>query len=196
MATNFPGPYEIDYTLLISGIERHIRYNCVPTTTPTPGAPLSTVNLMTRSGTPRAADTCVNELWTWVRLQYSNAVSCTGVTLSRYTPASFEKTYVTAATVSTPAGGNVAATVLASQRVMSYRSANGGILKLTFIEGIFTGNTRLALVANASGTNDQKLAAYTIGATSWMVARDDGFAIAPVYLTDGQNERAFKQRFR
>lgn len=196
MATNFPGPYELDYTLLIGGIERHIRYNCVPTTTPVPGAPLSAVSLMTRSGTPRAADVCMNELWAWVRLQYNNATTCTGVTLWRYAPSSFEKTYITSATLTTPTGGNVAAMVPAGQRVMSFRSANGGILKITMIEGIFNGNVRLALTANASGTNDQKLAAYVIGATSWLVARDDGFPIAPIYLTDGQNERAFKQRYR
>lgn len=197
MAINYPGPYEIEYNVLVSSIPHLIRVNCVATPAPTPGSALNTITLQTRSGTPANAQTCVDGLWNLIRAAYNTGVTCQGVTLWRYPVAgSFVKTFVSAGAVTTPAGAAPGATTLAHQATLSFRTANGGIMKLTLLETAFTALTRQVLVANAAGATEQKIAAYLISGSGWAIARDDSFPITPLYGVFGQNEAIFKARYR
>lgn len=198
MATNYPGPYEVEYEYVVSGLTHKVRFNCVVDgAVPAAGTAPSAINLMTRSGAPRALNTCADEMWGWLRTSFATSVTCAGYTLWRYaTPGSGQKTFVTQGSVMTPAGTNGSSLTLSGQHTLSFRSAAGGIMKITLLENGWTSVTRSALIANASGNQEQKIAAYIVSANNWAIARDNGFPIAPTYYTGGQNEAVFKKRNR
>lgn len=200
MASNFPGPYEVDYTILVSiagvALEHHLRVNCVALGSPVPGTPLDTINFQTRSGGTVVASTAIGTLWGFLRTKFNTVVTVTDVKLWRYTPGTYAKTFISALASTLPAGLNAAAIQPAHQTTYSFRSGAGGVMKITLLEDVGAHRNKQVLTANAAGSDDQKIAAYVISSASWLLARDDGFPIAPIFNTGGENEAVFKQRFR
>lgn len=197
MAVNFPGPYEIEYSILVGTLTHVIRVNCIATPAPTVGDAFSAINVMTRTGTPAVLQTAVDGLWDVIRQAYNNAVSCTAVTLWRYpVSGSLAKTYVSAGSVTNPAGSSGSATTQAHQFTPSFRTANGGILKMVLLETVFTSNVKQVLVPNVAGSPDQRLAAYILSGSNWALGRDDSWPIAALYGSFGQNEATWRARYR
>jgi hypothetical protein len=198
MAINYPGPYEVEYSILVNTFTHKMRMNCVVSgSTPPPGTAPTAINLMTRAGTPATLAVCANGLWEQLRLWYHTSVTCTGYIFWRYPVAgSFVKDFVTAGTLTNQAGLSTTAVNLANQFTESFRTANGGVMKITAFETSFTVLTRNTLTANAAGTAEQKTAAYVISSAGWMIGRDDSFPIAPTYFIGGQNEAVFRKRYR
>lgn len=202
MPINYPGPYEVEYIYRtpISGVTlpHYLRVNCVALSNPAPGTLMSAIQFQTIGGTPVNAETAIATFWGWFRQQLSNTVTCDGATLFKYETGTFAKTFI-AAYAGTPlaAGASVQGSGAAHQYTQTYRTAGGSILKLTWLEDInSTLNNVANLVANGTGSNDQKLAAYMISSAGWIIGRDDTYPVAPYRSVFGQNEAVYKQRFR
>lgn len=201
MATNFPGPYSVEYayTTSVGGVilPHTLQLNCLALSNPAPGTPVASINLQTVSGSPRALQTCVDDLWAFVRQLYHTSSICLGFTLWKYpTAGSYARQFITAGIPALPAGASAAATTPAWQATGVYRSGGGSVMKLQLMESVHTAKTTVALVPNVAGNADQKLAAFVISANGWLMARDDGFPITPLTLSAGENERLFRERFR
>jgi len=198
MARNYPGPYEVEYNILVSGLNHKMRLNCVVSgSAPAPGTLPTAISLMTKGGTPATLAVCANGFWEQIRLWYHTSVTCTGYTFWRYPFVnSYVKDFITAGAVTNPAALASTAINQASQFTESFRSANGGSMKINALEVSFTTLTRNTLVPNASGTAEQKTAAYVLSSAGWMIARDDSFPIAATYYIGGQNETIFRKRYR
>lgn len=197
MAQNFPGPYEVDYSILVTGITHHLRLSCVALGSPLPGTAPALVNLQTRAGTPQTLQICAQSLWNFLRIPFHNSVTLTGFTLWRYPIAgSLQKDFVTSGVVTNPAGASTSATTLAHQQTLSFRSANGGVMKVVMLESAYSGNARNTLISNGSGSSEQQIAAYLLSSAGWAIARDDSFPIVPLFSVGGQNEAIYKIRFR
>jgi len=197
MAINYPGPYEVEYSYLVSSLPHVLRVNCALVGSPAIGTAMSAIQVQTRGGTPANLETSVYNFWQFVRPFFNTGVSVTGIKLWRYTAGTFAKTFMSAyAGTAVGNGSNAGATVLAQETILTFVTALGGSMKLTFLETQFTGLTKSALVANAAGTDVQKLANYTISTAGWMLARDDSYPIAPVFQSFGQNEATFRARYR
>lgn len=198
MAINYPGPQEVEYQVQVSTFVHRIRLSCaIDGSVPTPGTPPASINLMTRSGAPAALSVCANGLWEQLRTFFNTSVSCLGYTLWNYPVAgSLAKDFVTSGTVTNAAGLSATASNLAFQCTLSFRSANGGVLKLTLLESVYTDKFSLPLIANAAGSTPQKVAAYMISSAGWAIARDDGFPVVPTKITGGENEVIARKRYR
>lgn len=197
MAINFPGPYEIVYRILIQGLEHEMRLNCMAMSSPAPGTAFASINLQTRSGTPANAQTCVDGFWAQLRPFMHTTTTVTAIELWKYpTPGSLDRDFISATSATAPAGTAGGSVVLANQDTLSFRTALGGILKVTIMESAFQTNLVVALLNNASGTIPQRIAAYVLSSAGWLLGRDDSFPFAPYRHTSGQNEALYRRRYR
>ena len=201
MPINFPGPYEVDYVYRVTissvPLDHHLRVNCMALDNPTPGTPFDEIEVQTIGGTPANLETSAVALWNWLSLQVQNTVPVVAINLWRYDTGTFSKDFISAYAGSALAGANGAGAADSHQLTQSYRTVNGGIMKLTLLEDVNgTLKNRAALIANAAGSDDQKLAAYVISSAGWMLGRDDSFPFATLNQTFGENEATYKARHR
>lgn len=198
MAVNLPGPYEVEFRLdgFVNPTRSHVfRVNCTAVGAPAPGALPNTIDMLKRSGGTAKLDVAANQLWEFVRLFYQAAITCSGYTLWKYVPGTYAKDFVAAGTVTNPASSGSTGTT-AAQLTQTYRSANGGILKLVLLETNQSGDGRQTLLALPAGNPSQRLAAYVMSADSIVMARDDAFPVAPLRDSRGQNESVWRKVFR
>ena len=198
MSANKAGPYEIDF--LITGFtaparEHRFRPSVVALGNPTAGTAATAIDIQKAGGGTAKLNVVANQIWEYIRLFYPSGISCTGYTLWKYVTGTDAKDYISAGTVTNPAGTG-AAIVAAYQVVLTYRSALGGIMKQVLLETNQAAETRTVLVANAAGTPSQKLAAYVMSADNVIFARDDSYPITPLRQSFGQNERVWRLIYR
>lgn len=198
MAINLPGPYEVEIEYLVSAFTHKMHLNCIAVGTPAPGSTFASIQMQRKDGTTTDLLTCTGNFWGFIRPFFNTAVTVSQVTLWRYLPGTFEKTFIAAREANLPAGTNVSVSRLAGELTCSFRSANGGMMYIRLEEhadnvGAFQ---QSSLIANAGGAVQQQLAAYVLSAAGWIIARDDSFPVAPYRLLIGQNETVFDKRYR
>jgi hypothetical protein len=137
-----------------------------------------------------------NQIWSFYRANYHTSISAIGYTLWKYVPGTLAKDYVSAGTVTTPLGTSGVAVIIAGQCTLTFRTANGGVLKCVFIEGSSGGDTRATLLPNAAGTATQRIAAYILSADNVALGRDDSYPVAAMRDSRGQNEKIWRKIYR
>ncbi|HEY9664895.1 MAG TPA: hypothetical protein V6C65_41170 [Allocoleopsis sp.] len=198
MAVNLPGPYEVEYQLdgWTAPIRSHLfRVNCAAIGSPVAGSLPNTIDMQKRGGGTAKLDVVANQLWEFLRLFWNNGIVCSGYTLWKYVPGTYAKDFVAAGAVTNQAASGSAG-VVAAQLTQTYRSANGGIMKIVLLETNQAGDTRVALVPNTVGTPSARLAAYLLSADSFVMARDDAFPVSPLRDARGQNESVWRKVYR
>lgn len=199
MAENFPGPYEIEYDLSgwTSPARTHVvRHSVAAVGSPAAGTLPTAVDIQKQGGATAKLNVVANQLWEFYRLFFPTAITCTGYTLWKYIPGTLAKDFISAGAVTNAAGSAGGSINPAHQTTITFRSANGGVMKIVLLETVQTGDTRLTLVPNAAGTPSQKLAAYVMSADNIILARDDAFIVATLRESKGQNERVWREIFR
>ena len=91
-------------------------------------------------------------------------------------------------------GSSGTASVNSLQNVITFRTSNSGIYKMYLMEvtGAIVANTRNTWPFGAgSNTN---MANYLIGTTGWVVGRDGGYPVVPMYATSKTNDALRKKR--
>lgn len=196
---NFPGPYELEFTVSMGVVtparEHKIRINVATVGTPAVGSLLSAVTIQKAGGGTATAQAVADQFWSFIRLAYPATVTCAGVTLWKYVSGTFAKSFVSSGTVASPAGATGSVGV-AMQRTLSFRTANGSVLKLVILEGNVNADTKTVLVPNASGTTDQRIAAYMLSADNAALGRDDSYPVSAMFAAYGQNERIWRKIYR
>lgn len=200
MATNFPGPYEIRlfYTLSISTvtIQHEARYNLVLTTPPAPGTLFSAIDALDGNSVVRALDTWIDAWAALMQPLFSNTAGVSSLDyceLWEYAPASFDATFISTYALGLP-GTTAAAAVAAAQNMIVFRTSNGGVMKLNFMETVIgPGAPDTLPFLNAPL---DAIADYVVAGTSLWRGRDDGIPFACIALYPGTNEAIFKKRFR
>jgi len=194
MADNFPGPYELEYTITgnVSPNRDHLfRVSCTAIGSPAPGTLPTAITMQKQGGGTATLAVCANQLWEFIRLMYGVTISCSGYQFWRYVAGTYAKDFIAAGTPTNVACTGAGGTAL-GQLTQTYRSANGGIMKLVLLETNQTGNTRTTLIPNAAGTPSQRLAAYIMSADNIAMARDDAFIVAALRDSRGENERMWR----
>lgn len=189
MARNWPGPYAVEITYTISSREHSLLLNCIAIGTPAPGTPVASISLATKSAGSILLQTAVDQLWAIVRLAMNAQTSAITYTLWKYTPNSNDKNFIAAGLVALPTGASGVGLTAASYVIVSMRSGAGGVLKVEMLDTIYTLNSQSAIVPNAAATTmPEKLAAYMLSASGWIIARDDSYPVAALRQSYGQNE--------
>lgn len=195
---NFPGPYEIEFTLdgYTSPVRSHkIRLNVAAVGTPPAGSLPSAITIQKAGGGTGTLESVANQAWSFLRQFYASSILATGYNFWRYVTGTHAKNFIATGTLTTPQGTGAGITVK-HQTTLTFRSANGGILKTVLLETALTGDTQLALVPNAAGTAPQRWAAYLLSADNPVLAADDAYPILALRDSRGENERLFRKIFR
>lgn len=194
MAVNFPGPFAIELKYVVDGFNHKFLYSCRVDGDPAPGTSVSLINLLTRDDSLVNIDLAVTA---WVGLidsLYHTSVSFGEYILWKYVPLSTSRTFVTAGDV----GANgVSATVYtpAKQDTLTFRTAEGNLMKLVFLEGSGSGDDIVPL-ASAGGSTVPAIRDFVLSPANWILARDTSYPIAGLSWAETQNERVYKKRFR
>jgi hypothetical protein len=195
---NFPGPYELEFVLSLATTparEHVIRQNIALVGSPVAGTPFASITVQKQGGGTANLQTAADLLWSFHRLMHATIMTVVNVILWKYVTGTFAKDFVSSGTVATPSGVTGSAQE-AQQHTLSFRTANGGIMKLVYLEGNVAGNSRLNLVPNTVGTNFQKVAAYVLSADNICLGRDDSYPVAALRESRGQNERVWRSIHR
>jgi hypothetical protein len=196
---NFPGPYELEFEINMGAVVparvHVIRANVAVVGSPSPGTLLSAITLQTAGGGTKTAQAAADQFWSFIRLNYAASVSVTEVRLWKYVSGTFAKDFISAGAVASPAGSS-GATQTAQQDTLSFRSANGSVMKIVMLEAQLAGDTSVTLIPNAAGTPAQRIAAYILSADNVALARDDGFPVTALRRSLGQNERIWRKIYR
>lgn len=199
MAANKPGPYEIELNLggWVSPSREHVlRISVAALGSPVAGTLPSAIDIQKTGGATAKLDVVTNQLWSFLRPAYHTSISVIGYTLWKYVPGTLAKDFVSSGSVTTPTGTNGTAANIAGQSTLTFRSANGGIMKLVLIEPSFSGDTSTPLIPNAAGSTQAKIAAYILSADNVALARDDSYPIAALRDSRGQNEKIWRKVYR
>jgi len=200
MVQNFPGPYElrIEYTTLIGAIPiiHTQRLNLDLTTIPNPGDDFTNINVVTRGGVATPVLSAVVDSWLFLVAGRFEDVTTFGIVeLWKYTPLTFDAVFISAYTSVVTNGSDVTnPTVVATQEVYTFRTQEGGIMRLTWLETI-TAAAQPQTFPTGSATVDA-IETFVVSSINWILARDTSYPFASLRFLGGQNEKTFRQRFR
>lgn len=199
MAENLPGPYEIEYELTgwVTPARTHVlRFSVAAVGSPAAGSLPTAIDIQKMGGATAKLNVVANQLWGFLRTMYHSSISAVGYTLWRYVPGTLAKDFISAGALTTPLGSNGTGPQSTHQITLTFRSANGGVLKIVMLETSLTGDTRAILIPNPAGTTTTLLASYVMSADNVILARDDAYPVAALRDSRGQNERIWREVFR
>ena len=199
MAINFPGPYEVriyySVSYSVGGVLTHSqRLNVRLDADPTPGTAFADINALRRDESPFDL---AGEVDDWVLLMkalYSNAgVTIDYAELWKYEDQSYDASFVSTYPIAV-AGTNGQATIGAAQSIVTFRTMNGGIMKLSFMESVVAEGSKDTLPFS-SAQLDAIADAVVAGTVPWY-GKDNSYPFACIAAFNGKNEALFKRRFR
>lgn len=202
MPANFPGPYEVrfNYDVTVNSLllthQQKLSLNIQGD--PAPGTPFSSIVAFRSNGLTTANLDDLVELWTdnVVPFYSNNAPGSvwTGAELWRYTFETFDAEFISAYSFS-KAGTSGSAPSEASQSIVTFRTTEGGIFKLSFMESVIVpGSIDPLPISNAA--LDSLVDDVVLGTVYPWIARDGGWPFAVLRHFPGQNEAIWKKRRR
>jgi len=114
MPVNYPGPFEIEFTLdgWTSPVRSHkIRMSVAAIGTPAPGSLPSAITIQKAGGGTGTLDVVAAQAWSFLRQFYAASILATGYNFWQYIPGTFAKNFVATGTLATPAGTGAGITV-------------------------------------------------------------------------------------
>lgn len=199
MAINYPGPYELRmyYTCSVSGaVLNHVqKMNLDVDGEPDPGTAFADITPVRRIGLTTDLETAVDDWVVLIRAAYpSTAFAISRFELWRIAPDSFDGTFISAYEIGL-AGVGAASVFPAGQYIMTFRTLEGGIMRVSFMEHIATaiGITDPPPLAQ---TGMQAIADFITSTSNYFLGRDTSYPIALRAGFPGQNEVLFKLRYR
>jgi hypothetical protein len=194
MAINYPGPYEVRIFYTVTSFVHVQKLNVRLETDPTPGDDFSTINALRRDDAPYALDSEVDD-WVVLMKAIYNTVSTTidYAELWKYTPGTFDASFVSTYPIAV-AGTSGTTTNAAGQYIITFRTTEGGIMKLSFMESIMALAARDTLPLGNAGAD--AIADAVVAGTSPWLARDTSYPFSCIAAYAGQNEALFKKRYR
>lgn len=193
MAINYPGPYEVEINYTVNSLDHVMRFNVALASAPDVGDDPSTIDVVLRSGANALLSSVVASLMGVLRPVYASTCTFTSYTLWRYTPNTFERTYITTGDISL-AGTNAGATTLAGYIMLTFRTQEGGVMRVVLLENVVDQDIKQTY-ANA-GVLFQNIFDYFTASTGWALARDTSYPVVPIFKSGGQNEKTWRQRYR
>lgn len=199
MVANFPGPDEVELLYAVNNavggnIIHRQRLNMELDIDYTPGTAVSSMSVLRRGGTTLPLSTAIDAWVALLRPLYNTGdVNFIGANIWRYTPLSYERTFLNSYNVGL-AGSGATATSLAHQDTITFKTLEGGEMRIVLLETILT----TFGVDNFPFANApiQAIATFVTGTGNWILGRDTSYPIAVFNHLLGQNEKTFNQRYR
>jgi len=193
MTLNFPGPYQVDLHYAVDSLEHVMKLNCILLETPDPGITFDEVHVVTKVSGNTLLDEAVDDFVTLLQPHFCADTEVVNAELFSCNPANFDRIWLGSYAIGLD-GTHTGVYSPAGEKVHTYRTQEGGIMKLTMEE------TSIDFFAKASlgGASSYEAATrdFIISDANWIIARDTSFPIAPLNLLYGQNEAIFRRRYR
>jgi hypothetical protein len=200
-ALNYPGPQQIRlfYTTSPTGfpaIQHQARMNIqVSAGTVIPGTLFSALTVALRGGGSLALNTYIDNWVILMKVMMATAANNTidYAELWQYPPLSFNGSFVSTYAINV-AGTSALAALPAVQNMITFRTIEGGIMKLNFMEG-WSGQGAVDTPPFAQA-GFQAIADFVISANNGWLGADTSYPFAIKALFPGQNEALFRKRYR
>lgn len=194
MADNFPGPYEVRIYYTVNYFEHVMKLSCNLPTDPDVGDTFDLIDVYVKNGGYTALDGVVDD-WVAVLVPLLSAADAeiNRAELWKITALSYDGTYISSYDIS-EAGTSGSGYVVAGEMIWTFRTINGGVMKIHLEEGVTLPG--VSAVYGDIGANHQAVADYVTANAAWMWARDNSYASVFLKLHPGQNEAVFKKRYR
>lgn len=194
MTVNFPGPGELRVFYRVQSLNHSQRLNFQYGTEPTPGDSFANI-VVERRG---AADTdMATAAAAWgdliAPLFESGDSEIQRAEVWKYPAQSNNGTFISAQALN-DGGSNVAGTKQGGEYIMTFRTEEGGIMRLHFEEV-----SESAGATQAYGdlpTEYADIVDFVLSVNNWILGRDTSYPIAFIAGYPGQNEAVFRKRFR
>lgn len=201
MVQNFPGPYTLRF-LYSSGdlnpggdFSHGEELNLDLTAVPDAGSAFADIDAKTKGGILTPALNTLVEAWITLIAPFWQTITTFGnVELFKNVPLSHEADFISSYTPTANLGTGVGSNTPASQGIMTFRSLEGGILRLNFMEVIFPAAASSLLPVGNTALDAME--AFVISDASWILARDTSYINSGLRWLPGINERLFKKRYR
>jgi hypothetical protein len=204
MAINYPGPYElrIGYTVgsLTTPTIQHVQRLNVDVVEPnSQGAAFSAYNFEDINGVvTNTLNTLVEDWLTLFNAMFHTSMNIDFVELWKYpTPQSFDAVFWSSYVPTANAGTNAGAAVSAAQDIYVFRSQEGGIMKLSLMDGSAAAGAPQAyasLGAAPKALVDFVIDGDGVNYSAPFLARDTSFPFSFKQRFPGQNEAVWKKR--
>ena len=192
-----PGPFSVQIPYIVQGISHNFEFNCDVLGNPAIAADPQFIDLRTRDGQGASLQYCVNTLWASLRMALHLSTIASTYTLWRRNQNNSERAFVSGGTLTPVNGGEGGTIQLAHQNTLIWRSAGGSFLRIVILEGVFGGNESVPYpTAAATGTPFDDINTFLLSGENWVMARDRSFPVVPLSLSNGQNEKVWRRRFR
>lgn len=194
MAANFPGPYDMRFFYTVQGRDHTQKLNCAVQGTPNVGDDSSTIVLQTKDLVGVNMETAADAWAALIADQFNDTDAVINrVELWRYEPLSSDAIYVSSYQLGVD-GTSAGATAPASQTISTFRTVEGGVLKINLMDTVFPGDQKEAYPAQYSSVND--IFDYVVADDTWILGRDTSYPVLALNWLPGINERLFKQIYR
>lgn len=170
------------------------RFSCQLETDPDPGDAFTTFSVTTSGGGSLVASTVASGTQNVIEdFLNSTDASIDYVELWKYTPGTFQATYVTSHDIS-GSGTSSTATDPAGQVIFTMRTTGGGVFKVNLLDTV--GGYALPTSYDDSSSVAQDLFDYFTHSTNApYIGRDNTYPFVPMRVFPGQNEHVFKTRY-
>lgn len=190
---NYPGPDELRIIYTVSGLTHTQRLNVDAVGSPAPGTLFNAIELVMADGTLQTAQAVTDAWVALLRPFFSTATTdFVRAELWHYEPESFSADYVSAYDIAL-AGSSGGTYVPAGQVILTFRTTEGGVMKIALMESTVAAG--ISLTPPYGGIN-LALANYVIDENAPFLGRDTSYPFANIAYHPGQNEAVFKRRFR
>jgi len=193
MASNFPGPYELEIKYTVSSVEHVHRVSCDTVGTPTVGDLPTAITLQTKDTVGILLNTAVTAYVALLKVRYHTSVTFTSFDFWKYTPLTYIRQWISTGVLSV-AGTSTGSTSLAQQSTFTYRTLEGNIMRTVLLESIDDTKDRVPYASAPASV--KAIMDYIVASDTWVLARDTSYPISPLNAVGGQNEAVFKARYR
>lgn len=195
MALNFPGPYELRFSYTILSVDHTLRTSVTLNQVPVAGTSFAQIEALTPSGSTPFLSAWVEDFLTELGKQFNTGATTFGVVeLWSYAPLSLDATFVSSySPIAQPTSNS--AYNLAQQTTYTWRTVEGGILKIVLLESVndfTTLNTYPTPFTNPTAF----MTLVSDPTASPIIARDTSRPFSPLKMSNGQNESVFRKRYR
>lgn len=193
MTLHFPGPYEVELFYTETNITHKMRLNCNLLVEGDAGDPFSSFDVEIRNGAGIDLDVAVLAWVNLIRTLFNASTNFTIANLYKFTPDSFEKTFLSTFNVNL-LGSAAGAAVLMQQSTLTFTTNLGGNVRVELLESAQGGNLRIP-IRDAAATV-RAVADFLVSPTNWVLARDGGYPTGQLNWSNGRNDALENQRFR
>jgi hypothetical protein len=193
MTLNFPGPYQVDLHYTIDSIDHTAKLNCRLLEIPDPGITFDEVHVVTKVSGNTLLDSAVDDLIDLLKLHFAADCEFVNAELYACNPWNFDRIWLGSYAIGV-VGTHAGVYSPASEKVHTYRTQEGGILKITLEETTIDFFAKTSL--GAASSYEASLRDFIVSDANWILARDTSYPIAALNLLYGQNEVIFRRRYR